>query len=404
MELDPFSYFADVASKIRPFGGSGQQPDLSYGFHTHYVRCAPGYCTFSLEVDGLAATTGVLHLQVHMLSAEPGAHAKVATIERLELARLADTGGRAAVRFESLRGMTYAVFGRISGYTDAAASSLRVYLDRPGSETDDILPEQAAPTGLGKRGARPSDQLTSIESPSFATPVSQICTPSQIQETAFARSCAAIGKSPAPSVSLWESCFVLQVLDRYGLIARGSEGLGLADLDNPIIPVLIARGCRLVLGEHGAAPLTPDEWLEDRWQELARYTDLPPDEKQRIKIAQTYMPAPQDNLGLFDFLWSRSLATMMDLTTAHGMVVNSMTRIRPGGIAIHMLKMRIPSNDTSDGAGAIGFTRDDIQRLALDIVSQGHIVAQLKFARGIGLKDPDIPAGTTGFGLVLRRG
>ncbi len=402
--LDPFSYFPDVASKIRPFGGVAQQPDLSYGFHTQYVRCAPGYCVFSLKVEGLEATCGVLYLQVHMLSDMRGAQAHVATIERLALPILAAQGGEASIRFEALRGMTYAVFGRISDQTDATASALHIILDRPAGEEDEVETE-AAPTALGLEAVRAVDQLISLEAPTFAAPFSQISTLSQTGEPSFSRWCKEIGRVVSPSVELWETCFILQALERYGLISREAEGLGLGDIDSPIAAVLAARGCRLVMGEHGSTEETPEEWLDNRWQTLLGLVHIPANERQRIRIAPAFMPAPQEDLGQVDFLWSRTLACEMgSVADARAMILNSLSRLRPGGLAVHMLRFQASPRSLSDEQAGVRFERDDIQRLTLDIISHRHVATQLKFAQGRGLIDPDLPAGVTGFGLIVRRG
>ena len=78
LELDPFAYVPDMASRITGLGGYDRPAEGDYALHTHYVEATEGPAHFTLTFDDLTATRGTLNLRVHMLTgASP--HATLAT-------------------------------------------------------------------------------------------------------------------------------------------------------------------------------------------------------------------------------------------------------------------------------------------------------------------------------------
>lgn len=91
------------------------------------------------------------------------------------------------------------------------------------------------------------------------------------------------------------------------------------------------------------------------------------------------------------------------------------------GLAVHTTELNLTSNAvTIDDAETVLFRRQDIEQIAVDLVSRGHFVAQIKYDFGTTPLDQhvDVPPYstndhlklamggyvTTSFGLIIRRG
>jgi hypothetical protein len=365
--VDPFSYFPGAASKIRGLGGNEERPELAYGFHSNYLDCGRGHCRFDVQFDALAATEGVIHLRVHMLADRPGSEARLATSERIYLKDLAEVGGKATVRFESLPGMIYAIFGQVLDVTDASADGLSVLLIL---ERDSGALEDSAATQFGDAPVRNTALLTSTEEPLFATPVSQVYSPAQTREPAFKAWRSSVGTVDDP-LSAWERSYILQVLHRYGMIGEGSRGASLSTVASGLEEVLAARGC-LCVGYQADAELDGGQLR---------------------------------NAGPSDFQWTLNVLERLPGTAALQLVQSGLAGLRSGGLAVHVTRIVLdapPQGRLPDGPRPL--FRHEIERMVLALISQGHVVAQIRFMLGHGPRDGKADGmSAVPFGLIVRR-
>ena len=382
--IDPFCYFPELASRITGLGGPEQRPSMNYVFHTQYLACQPGYCMFTLQFDGLAATSGVLVLHVQMLSTVPGSQARTGVTERINLRDLAAANGWTTVRFESLTTATYALYGSVIGQTDATASRLSVYLDRPG---------RRMPTGLGasvesrfgRTNLRQPNLLTSDDAARFSTPVSQMFSVRHLDDPACLKWQKKLGESAAQH-DLWERAYLLETLDRYGVLHPDVRGVGIGS-DMGSLPALLAGlGCHVRLGLLTAMPNDMDAWRLDTLKNLGR-----PALCSREELITRVAVEPLNDaleLGIspdgFDFFWSsHRVRHFGDRFRLWHFFERALLHVNPGGLLVHFLgftRGTIKNPERQGGGHAVA--RGDIEKIALNMISRGHEVAQLKFELG----------------------
>lgn len=377
--LDPFEFHGHPASCIAGLGGSQPIPDPSYAFHTCYVPVARGHAHFVVRFNGLEARRGSLVLRVHMLPDEAGAAAQMVTSHRLQLNWLAHHGGETQVRFEAFRGARYALMGIVPDQLDASARDLTITLDRPATQKDLEAAGEAAETQSTAYQSEtirsvPASLILSMDSPSFAQPVSQPCTVAQLREPAFkSRSKALAYPSSWDPASIWEGAYVIEALDRYGMLQPGARGLVLGRLDPHVATMLTAAGMTF---QHVA--FTPQDAGDSA---MADPLALP------------------DDLFAFDFLVSiRSTDAMEDNRSATSFIEKAMECLRPQGLAIHILGFH-PSPAHLE---AVAFDRNGLERVAFALISRGHQLARMKpplpHHKLKGADDGIVP-----YGIIARR-
>lgn len=380
--LDPFAFFPGAKSRIAGLAEGGPCPDPTYVFHTLYVGAAHGPTSFTVRFEGLAASRGNLAVRVHGLAVKAGARAQLINSERISLEQLASQAGEITISFESIRGMTYAVVGLLADDTDARASALMVALDRPNMEREDAAePCDSGPTAFGMAELQATPRLISLAEPTLAHPVSQRCTPGQLDEEIYSQWRRRLRVADGPSPKQWEQIFILQVLERYGFLREGSRGLGFTRANSPLLEVLAGYGAT-----------------------TATFHD-------RTTFAEGNIQEMPEDLMDFDFVWS--VATLDDLGSVNAgfrFIERAMMCLKPGGLAVHASVLDLsPAEQLKTADEATAFRVRDIERLALTLISRGHEVAQLKLhegagrggGRGASSRTPFSPI--TSCGLIVRR-
>lgn len=427
--IAPFSYFGDVASRIAGLGGHAPASVPDYAFHTDYSALARGPARFVVRFTGLRATSGRLILQVNMMPRGAGTHARVVALVRLPLATLAAEGGVAEIACEGFDGASYALLGTIPDETDAAAEGLAITViqDRAG----DPYAEALATARDGWLAVDPGDPLAPLFAAGPATlaqPVSQACTAAQFGEPAYASWVARLGVPHAYHRKQWEFVYILQVLERCGMLAAGRRGLGFGVGREPLPALMAAHGVDVVAtdlpadhgdialwnpsGQHGSAVASLSQPAICDEATLTRHVSFRPVDMTRIP----------DELRDFDFTWSScAYEHLGSIGAGLAFVARSIDCLRPGGIAVHTSELNLSSNDdTIEDAATVLFRRRDMERLALDLIAAGHKVAPIKLDIGDTALDAhvDVPPyaddphlkmalgryTTTSFGIIVRRG
>jgi hypothetical protein len=379
--LDPFDFHGHPASAIIGLGGEAAIPEPTYAFHTSYVPVARGHAHFTVKFDGLQARRGTLWIRIHMLPNGPGAVARMVTGQRIQLNWLAHHGGEIALRFEAFRGATYAIMGMVPDESDAAAHGLTVTLDRPASEADLLdgaSVAEAQSTAYGSNTIKGASLLLSIDRPVFAAPVSQPCTPEQLRERPFRNWAKQLGDSGSNNLAAtWQSAYVMQVLDRYGLLQSGARGLAFGDAGALVGGLLKANGvsCDTVhLAAHGSGDGGEDETV----------------------ISPAELPG---ELFAYDLMLSiRATDTLESERAAQAFLESAMECLRPGGLAIHIVAHRIEAGPSD----IVAFDRNGLEKIMVAMISRGHQTARLKPV----LQHTKIERTADGFvpfGLVTRR-
>jgi len=412
LELDPFGFHPEAASRIAGLGGHGPTSDPDYAFHTAYVEAAPGRAKFTVRFDNLRAKSGTLVLRVHMVSSEPGARARMVNSERIALNRLVLSGGEIAILFEGFRDVSFALVGQIHGETDAAADGVTVTLDRPADPNAQAdYGAEAKGTIYGKTPLHNAPFLLSTAPPTLADPVSQVATAAQLREPVAGGWIARLRPKGTSGPEHWRKVYTLQALRRYGMLEPGAVGLGFERTPSGMPAALAAMGTRVVAA-FPTRPGTPPK-LSALKRELA---DRAPcsktvfEENVSTRIA-SWRRIPADLVN-FDFLWSARVNEMLfSVAATAAFVEQAMACLRPGGLAVHTFSYDLaPSGRKIPSTDRIMLQQGDIERIALLLVSRGHEVAQFK----IDASDPILTPGAavdaehramdhTMVGLIARR-
>jgi hypothetical protein len=380
LELDPFAFSPDMASRIGGLGGTGPTSNLEYAFHTAYVEAAAGKATFTARFHNLQAKKGTLVLRVHMVPVD-GGPIRLANSERIALNRLIVQDSTVSIRFEGFHDVVFALVGLISGETDATADGLTVTLDKPADPN--ARPQhvvEARSTAYGNTPLQPAGSLLSTDGATLADPVSQLATAAQLREPVAGGWMARLRPKGNSGVEHWRKVYTLQVLRRYGMLERGAVGLGFEPSPSGVPAALAAMGTSVVAAfpARPGQPLKPEALKKD----LSRRAPCDPvsfEENVTARVV-SWRRIPEDLIN-FDFAWSaRANEQLYSVAGAVQFIQDVMACLRPGGLAVHTLSYElVPSGRSVPSTDRILLQQGDVERIALALVSRGHEVAQFKF-------------------------
>jgi hypothetical protein len=268
----------------------------------------------------------------------------------------------------------------------------------------------------------------SLPEPTLADPVVQLCTEAQFREPDYARWCEAIGEAPRLHRKQWEFVYILQVLERHGMLAPGRRGLGFGCGHEPLAAAMAAR--RLHDRRDRPRPERPGEPRMDQDRAACRGARRPqrPRPVRSGGVPRAREPPQRrherdpDDLRGFDFVWSSCAFEHLG-SIAHGLrfVRNAMACLAPGGLAVHTTEFNLTSNlSTLESPMLSVYRRYDIDGLAERLAREGHRVPRRNLNPGTGQVDRyvDLPPynsmphlrlmldryATTSIGLYAARG
>lgn len=351
--LDPFGYWPEQRSRIRPLGGKGRSTDQNYVFHTPYADVPAGPAFAEVSFEGLAADAGMLAVRIfqHRPAGTPATTEQGKTTALLP--SIAKTGRSIKVPFQALADARYAVTGYVFGECEAQAGAVRITVQPRPTEIDDPTKARSI---FGRLKARHTASLADRHAPSLEWPVSQGFTIEQTREPAFAEFDEHLPRS-ASSAERWESAYILSVLEHYGRLQEGARGLALSRATDPAATIAARAGCAI-----RSVVLSPEESIAD-----ACARELP----------------GAKGAG-FDFIWARSdVLSAAGSTPALGMIDELFESLRPAGLLIQMFR----TGGETD--------RNAINRIILGVAAAGHIAAQVRHG------DSDVTANP--FGIIVRK-
>jgi hypothetical protein len=265
-----------------------------------------------------------------------------------------------------------------------------------------------------------------FEPPRLSHPTSQLCTASQFDEPDYAAWCSTFVEAPRPHRKQWEFCWILAAMRAADVIRPGARALGFGTGREPIPAMLAAHGVE-VLATDAPADLVQDQGWHSTGQHSAELMQLHHprilDEasfRARVRFRPADMNDIPADLRGFDACWSSCCFEHLG-GIEHGLrfVENSLSTLRPGGVAIHTTEFNLGSNDeTLETPGLSLFRRRDIERLLDRLAGQGHTVWPLNLHPGDAPLDAHIDAPpydlphlkiraadhvTTSIGLVVQR-
>lgn len=404
--LDPFGSHPHWASGIPGLGGQEPAPDPSYVFLTLDSRPAIGRVRATVRLHDLCATRGTLLIEIRVRSAFPGADPSRLRTVSLDLADLARSGGVAEVEFESFRNAFYAIAGSINDATDATASHVSVSIDRRATEEEHGKAWGWRSASLAADRPRPNADsamigrlLTDLALPSLGEPVSQVGSPSQCRETAFAEAMGILRRAPTPSFGNWSLAYVLRAITRFAGDVDAATVLGfITEGTDAALVSHFARTSEIMAMRHAppaAGPaLDPGAELKRLW--LPELCDEASFFSHAHFTAGDIRLPPVSLRDQFDVVWSIGANRAMTRREFVNFAVNGLSSAKPGGFAVHVFDY-VEDVAARDGTA---LTRHDIERLATMALSHGNEVAHLRFRHD----STPAPGSVLPFGIVLRRG
>ncbi|KQN31623.1 hypothetical protein ASF00_02170 [Sphingomonas sp. Leaf34] len=429
INLSPFDFWPSRASRIQGLGGSEPSDDPAYVFHTRYVPMDSSTVRCALIFTGLTATMGSVVFRVNALPVDGSRPAETIKTWSIAVKEIVAGGGTTRVSFDAVDGMQYALLGHLYTETDAAAEAFTLQLDATVRQPHFEQQVEAARKSIfGQRVFRRASRLLAPGKATLADPVSQTCTASQFNEPAYDQWLERLKLAKHRHRKQWEFVYILQALERYGMLKAGARGLGFGVGVEPLPAAMAAMGCSVV-----ATDLAGDDERSRDWSltnqhsdglDQLRYPDICAndvfDRNVAFRVADMNL-IPSDLRG-FDFTWSScAYEHLGSIEAGLDFVRNAVQCLNPGGLAVHTTELNLTSNDaTIDSGGTVLFRRRDFERLAVDLVSRGHFVAQIKYDLGDTQQDAyvDVPPYsddnhlklalgqyvTTSFGIIIRRG
>lgn len=189
---------------------------------------------------------------------------------------------------------------------------------------------------------------------------------------------------------LWEWCFIAEVLDSQGMLAAGKRGLGFAVGREPLVAEFAASGATIVASDLDVDRATTAGWVgsNEHASSLAALNErglCPPDVFERlVSFREIDMcNIPMEDLSGFDFIWSScAFEHLGGLDAGLEFVLNSMSCLRSGGIAVHTTEFNVGSNNSTVAeGGTVIYRQRDIELLTETLIARGHHV-RVNFDRG----------------------
>jgi hypothetical protein len=397
-KVDPFGFNPGAASSIRGLGGEGEPPHEAYAFRSAPVAVPAGRFRFLLRFHDLQAGSHILLIEILNRSALPGCNWVRLRIEGVHVQDILGGGGVWEVAVEAHPDTVYAIAGYLYNDGDVAAQALELTIDTPFTVIPDGEPEKVA--DVGPRIEPPAlsirPRLSGPERPSFANPSSQPWTPNQVQNRDFVayRAELAGDRSPAADPWDWTAPFILHTLTRYQVMGAAGRALAIGIDDIALAAAVVRRGCTVNfleladdVGECLDVGEVVDRLLAQRTQERDQLAGA-------IGVSMFFaLQPPQGFERQFDFAWWIA-GPKTSYSKAERTLGAMLGGLRPGGMAILALPFQEEPAD-----GILG--RRDIERLALDAISNGHSIAQLRFP--LSAADSPPVDGAIPYALVVRR-
>ena len=238
------------------------------------------------------------------------------------------------------------------------------------------LIESGVPAVPGRYRAWVND----VALPTLASPVSQLCTKSQFDESVYENWVAQIRDKKRYHRKQWEFVFILQNLNIRFLLENGRSGLGFGVGQEPLPALMASRGVSVT-----ATDLDLDGAIQKGWAATNQHTTSlavlnnlgicePALFNKLVGFRNVDMNNIPADLTGYDFCWSScAFEHLGSIELGLQFVENSLKCLKPGGVAVHTTEYNCQSNrKTLAKGGTVIFRQRDILELAKRLRSAGH--------------------------------
>lgn len=386
-DLDPFGFMVGSSSVIRPLGGGDRHLDPRYAFHTPYVEFRPGRVLFTIRFDRLKASFGELRVNINAYIPGSGRDAIFVTSVRLHLNDSSAVERGLSIPFLTVAGASYAAYGYCTEGTDAQAAGISIKAEQLDTSDESSAQQPLLPTSHAAPDIETSSKLVAETPLSFRNPVSQPASEEQLADPAFFDLAARLSPRSVDAGQTWKLAFVARALDRYGMLRPGTRGIAWGADGRALAPIIKAAGSSVFLAD---PPIDSLSWTAITGTPIEETLDPANPEASAAIVSLADEPAHQRG---FDFLWTIDMAGKgYAAGSTHDLLLDLMTVLRPGGVAVHMFDMAIRGSTVEQS-----LPRGEIERLAVTLLARGFSVAQLNFGQGTA-QGGDVP-----FGLIVKK-
>ncbi len=212
-----------------------------------------------------------------------------------------------------------------------------------------------------------------FEPPSLDKPVCQMSGLGQFAEPAYLEIAAAMGVRPAKTRALWEQAWVIAILAEAGAIAPGRRAFGLETARERVASVLASRGVEVLVT---AGNLPHAAAIERRRLQLFHPEAVAIEDFDQMVACGQLDPRQVASLpeGQYDACWSIGLPGRVgSIATALDVFEASLTPLKPGGIAAHVVSLNLTSDGlTWEEPDNVLLRRRDIEGFAQRLAAAGH--------------------------------
>lgn len=195
----------------------------------------------------------------------------------------------------------------------------------------------------------------------------------------------------------WEWSFICQALYERDKLGRDLKGCGFAVGKEPLSSVFTSMNSFITASDAPSENTQSKNWLETN-QFSNRKDDVYFDgicEKSIFDSRVLFEEIDMNNIPIkdneFDFIWSScSIEHLGSLRNGIDFVLNSLSYLKPGGVAVHTTEFNVSSNDgTLDSDSVVLYRKKDIENLAL-ILKNHNCKVELDFSLGKKERDFEV--------------
>ena len=218
----------------------------------------------------------------------------------------------------------------------------------------------------------------------------RVSTQTDLESDWFIWWCQELKLAPIAHRKLWEYAWILQELHAANLLDNGGRGVGFGCGEEPLPSYLAARGLELLVTD-----LAPDREESKVWREAGQHgTSLASmfDEKiisrklfeSRVSHRYVDMNDIASDIRGYDFCWSVcALEHLGTIEAGLKFIENSISTLRPGGLALHTTEFNYMSDgQTVEEGGTVLFRRSDFEELAERLLARGCKIKSISFDVG----------------------
>lgn len=255
------------------------------------------------------------------------------------------------------------------------------------------------------------------------------CSTADFLHPSYKEWCARIGSAPVMHRKMWEWVFVLQHLDKAGMLRAGRRGICFGVGQESLPAYIAGRGAGVM-----ATDAPPSIGEASGWLQTGQYTEsleslnhpylcAAEDFQRLVQFRYCDMTAIDPEFSGFDFAWSSCCFEHLgSLEAGMAFVVDSVEKcLRVGGIAVHTTELNLSSDEqTLAEGGTVLYRHKDIVELVERLRTRGHDVQPFLQAPDNHVLDFHVDAPpyskephlkiqlggyvTTSVGIVVRRG